>query len=292
MTAQVLLRVDDCGWVPPDKTDDRDLAYFLRWRDSVGVAGAPAFYGFIPTTVGDAEVAKLRAVLAGREEVAVHGWDHARGAGVGPDLMREAVRKFDGLACRSYIPPFNEYTDTTIRDWAEVCPGGLFFGGFPAENHIYPDWPVDVPAVHLSALRPLYGRVGEVLSTIDSYLDLDCPLVVTLHVTWDVHAGQRLQEFGEKLRPLLVGREEVGRWLDRSRLDRTALTAPHYLAYSWVLSRVRVGETVMDFGSRYSVLPAHLALRGCRVTPVDRDPAVREHQDRLGRQFGVRLGEP
>lgn len=72
-------------------------------------------------------------------------------------------------------------------------------------------------------------------------------------------------------------------------LTRRQLTAPHYLAYSYVLSRMRQtdAESCLDFGSRYSLLPSFLARAGFSVTAYDRDDGVLEWQRKIGRQYNL-----
>ena len=78
--------------------------------------------------------------------------------------------------------------------------------------------------------------------------------------------------------------------LIESLLSRPRLTAPHYLAYSWVCERLAgPPRSVLDFGARYSLLPSILALHGHRVTAVDRDPVVREKQAEFSREFCVSI---
>ena len=139
--SQFLLRVDDAGWRPEDKSNDVGLEYFQRWRDAFGIAGHPVVYGFIPSTVTPKEVDWLRDNLKTGEEIAVHGWDHARDAIVTTEQMQAARNLFSGLVCNSYIPPFNVYDMQTMVNWGEVCPHGDFFGGFKGEHHNFGELP-------------------------------------------------------------------------------------------------------------------------------------------------------
>lgn len=198
-----LLRVDDCGWTP-DKEPDAGLAYFRKWRDTFGIAGLPAVYGFIPECTGDAEVAWLRANLSPVEELAVHGWDHAKGAVVTPEQMREAQSRFH---CRAYIPPFNEYSRETIRDWG----GGFFFGGFPEDNTFGNAPKVIEGAVHLPAFRPLYDRAHVLTPKLKDYRDTF--KVVTLHVTWDAKTLNALPELLTEIRDDLIPLDGCLKWI-------------------------------------------------------------------------------
>lgn len=79
--------------------------------------------------------------------------------------------------------------------------------------------------------------------------------------------------------------------LIESILTRQRLTSPHYLAFSWVYGKLAEGgvKRVLDFGSRYSLLPTLLSLYGHRVTAVDRDPIVIESQRKMGADHGVEI---
>src|SRR3990172_6919823 len=65
-------------------------------------------------------------------------------------------------------------------------------------------------------------------------------------------------------------------------LTRKDLTAAHFLAYTFCLEICQrfapAGGKVLDFGSRYSKMPAILAANGFDVTCYDRDPKVVEWQ--------------
>lgn len=227
--AQFILRVDDCGWVPPDKRSDVRLDYFRSWRDAFGIAGLPVYYGFIPKTLGVGEIAWLYGELTEEEQVAVHGWDHERGPVsrdkmfLGCDILRAAgvVDSFEP----PYIPPFNAYDEQTLRDWSEAAVSHygsqtrpIFFGGFPDDpqslNHggEHPCL-VEGQMLHLPAFRPLYGRCDEVLARLDEFLHVEHPLVVTLHVTWDVNHFDSLRPLRDKLAPHLVPASAARDWL-------------------------------------------------------------------------------
>lgn len=76
----------------------------------------------------------------------------------------------------------------------------------------------------------------------------------------------------------------------KSLLTRERLTAAHHLAYSWVLDRLGDDKkSVLDFGSRYSLLPTLLALKGHDVTATDRDPGVTAWQADHARAWGVKF---
>ncbi len=71
-------------------------------------------------------------------------------------------------------------------------------------------------------------------------------------------------------------------------LDR--LTAPHFLAYSFCLDMLGPEpKRVLDFGSRYSLLPTILAMAGHDVVATDRDPGVVNWQAGLAREHGVKF---
>ena len=73
-------------------------------------------------------------------------------------------------------------------------------------------------------------------------------------------------------------------------LQPERLTAAHYLAYKWVVSRIDALArpiSAMDFGARYSLLPSILALRGQAVVAGDRDPQVGHWQGKCAQEYGV-----
>src|SRR5262249_19609361 len=150
---------------------DTGLEYFRGWRDAFGIAGLPVVYGFIPATLNDRELIWLRENLSGGEELAVHGWDHARGTSVTAEQMQTARRLFGAAGlCRSYIPPFNAYSEWTVRDWADACPDGYFFGGFPGDLQSVNYGPLPAACghvLHLPACQLLYERAGQLLPVLD-----------------------------------------------------------------------------------------------------------------------------
>lgn len=76
-------------------------------------------------------------------------------------------------------------------------------------------------------------------------------------------------------------------------LNLARLTAPHFLAYEWVVKRIAESKIesprVLDVGSRYSLLPTILALGGCRVVASDRDAAVVNYQRSHAKEYGVQF---
>lgn len=286
-----LLRVDDCGWEPTAKRSDSKLEWFLKYRDAGKFEGLPIVWAFIPTTLGASELALLRATLKGNEQTAVHGWDHADGAIVERRQMETAFNQLP--RCKSYVPPFNRYDNQTISDWATLSnEDRYFFGGFNGEHHHFGGMPVKrcKNVVHLPAIKQLYGRAHEVLDNLPRYKNIHCPIVVTLHVTWDVHGFRGLKELCEALKNDLVAPEEVSKWLAKATLNIEELTAPHYAAYKWITDRIPPGARVLDIGSRYSKLPSLMALRGAHVTVSDRDgDTVFKRQGELAKQYGIPL---
>ena len=290
-----ILRVDDVGW-NPDKTRDKDLAYFCRWRDTLGLQGCPVYYGVIPQYVREEEVAKFHQILQGDEELAVHGWDHIPGAVVEQYQMQSALERLRGkVRCRSYIPPFNVYKQKTIEDWGKACPNGYFFGNFPDLTTFQGILPTTYRTGYfLSAVRPLYDHSDVLLHNVPQWESLDCPLVVTVHATWGVHRMDLVRALGEMLKDKLVSIDSARAWCIKisDTLNRARLTAPHYLAYRWILSHL--GGTgihtncVLDFGARYSVLPALMVLHGQYVHAVDRDPSLHSYQSGICERLGVR----
>ena len=114
-------------------------------------------------------------------------------------------------------------------------------------------------------------------------------LVLTLHVTWDSQQMRGLRQLKAALEGKVCGLDLA---LDQARkrvLSIDSLTAPHYLATAWVLDRIRPGERVFDFGSRYSILPSQLVLRGCNVTAFDRDKEVVDYQLAAADRHGLLL---
>lgn len=305
-----LLRVDDCGWKPEDKSDDLNLEYFTRWRNALDPQGCPVFYGFIPSTVHAEEQALLRKMLTGRETVAIHGWDHDRGAVVPRRLMTTAIRSFAPLCgpCPVYIPPFNDYNTKQIYNWSAAAwdtksADCVFMGGFDEpgrdgdKHHEFGELPVLLDGavmnrrvVHLPATRKLYARAQPLLATMRTLSPGHVPRTITLHATWDIHGFGALGELVDLIRPYLIGTDELFQWFRKTRMTARELTGPHHAAYSWICERIKqLDLDVMDFGARYSKLPAQLALRDCKVLAVDRDPTMPEHQAKLATQYGVQV---
>lgn len=288
----LILRVDDCGWTP-EKVQDKGLAYFQEWRKAIGLDQLPfpVYLGFIPETVGPDEVAWLRDNLSPQEHISVHGWDHRRGARVTATEMTVGRHKFkrnDDTLPETYIAPFNDYDFRTLRDWKEAG-GSVFFGGFAKDTN-WGDLPTMREGVlHLPAIRAIYDRAGPLLRELPKWEDLYCPLVVTLHCTWDAKDLPALKPLGEYLKGKCVEVEAASDWLKRSTPNLKALTSPHYLAYSWILKQLPSFRRVIDFGSRYSALPSLMTLHSHRVMAFDRDADVLRHQKRISRDFGVSL---
>jgi hypothetical protein len=222
--AKIILRVDDCGWVPPEKSDDRDLVYFRKWRDAFGIAGLPVYYGFIPTTLGLRELHWLYMNLEGGEEISVHGWDHERGR-VLAEHMQTAADLFRAAELNdpfwpAYIPPFNAYDADTMRDWNNAVTyryptAPVFFGGFPDDGQSldFGPEPCMVDGVlHIPAYRPLYGRVEELIPELPKHLGYEYPIVLTLHATWDVNRLDQLRTLRDMIAPHLVPVSEAMDW--------------------------------------------------------------------------------
>jgi hypothetical protein len=292
--ARFILRVDDVGWLP-DHSPDYGLEYFAAWRKAAGLSGLPVYYGAIPSCIGDRELKWLQENLAGREELSVHGCDHARGANVTRQQMADAIHRFRTAAkCRSYIAPFNKYTPATVRDWNLATAAdheGYFFGGFDHEHHQHGNYPVAVDGhvVHLPAFRPLYDHTEPLTEEVPLWCDTQCPLVVTLHCTWGHARLDRLAAITELLLPHLMPIDLVQPWLERSRLNLKRLTAAHYFAQRWVLERIKIGDRVLDFGARDGEMPSQMALRGCTVSTVDRDSTSPGKQHAVAGRLGVEL---
>lgn len=290
---QLILRVDDIGWVPPDKLPDVGLQYFQAWRDALGTAELPVYLGLIPSTVTTAELQQFEKLLQPHEELAVHGWDHARDTEVTKAQMLRSRREFAKYArCRSYIPPFNAYGDHTILDWNDTAQPrelNVFFAGFREEHYRGPDHPYMVEnTIVLPTHRFIYGRAPELLAQLPQWEDLQCPLVVTLHATWDQHNFDALRALHDYMKPHTVSVDVIPEYLKKIQLSPKSLTGPHYKAYSLVLPHVTLADEILDFGSRYSVLPCQMLLRGGRVTAVDRDPRLSEYQHKLASSYGLR----
>lgn len=215
-----ILRVDDVGWLPPDKTRDVGMEYFSRWRKALGSNGSPVYYGAIPRFIGVEELNWLSANLYGGEELAVHGDSHTAGEIVTLENMRHSVSIFSQAApCRSYIAPFNNYNAVTVKDWGEAWPGGYFFGGFSPFDHPYGISPVMVGDVtHLPATRKLYDHTIPLIRNLEEYLQENGndpetpPVVVTLHATWGRNEFDLLPRVMELIRSHLVPVTEARDW--------------------------------------------------------------------------------
>lgn len=81
----------------------------------------------------------------------------------------------------------------------------------------------------------------------------------------------------------------MGRNLREEIVSRERLTAPHYLAHSRILDNLPPGRhRALDFGCRYSMLPALLVDTGfVRVEAIDRDPLVQDYQRRVAKNLRV-----
>lgn len=72
------------------------------------------------------------------------------------------------------------------------------------------------------------------------------------------------------------------------QVTRERLTAPHYLALSWVLDNLPDSRgRFLDFGCRSSILPGLVAKRGWMVTALDRDSGVIDLQSTAARSLGI-----
>lgn len=286
---KIILRVDDCGWTP-QKQPDTNLIYFQEWRKQFGIVGYPVVYGFIPAMVDDDEIRWLMRNLSKEERLAVHGWDHEKDAVLTvADMARGREHLKFAPVC--YIPPFNKYGVDTMDCWSVVCDyPSYFFGGFVGEDHNLGHYPMRVgQTIHLPACRQLYERAPKVLENLTRYLDTDqCPLVLTLHLTWDWEF-HGLSALFDAIKDHLVGPEYVQKWLGKATLNLKELSAPHYAAYDWICQRLRPADRVLDVGSRYGLLPAFMALRGCQVCALDSDPRVHEYQQNIANARGVTI---
>ena len=110
----------------------------------------------------------------------------------------------DTLLPAAYIPPFNDYTDDTLRQWVEAG-GRYFFGGRNVIDHSLGEYPVEANGVvHVSALDALYTRAPSLCEHSERLLRLArlaVPLVVTLHTVWDANDLPRVGE-AVKLMPV------------------------------------------------------------------------------------------
>lgn len=224
---KLLLRVDDVGWLPPSKAKDVGLRYFSEWREALGSAGVPAYYGAIPTMIGHDELCWLQDNLSGGEELAVHGYSHASGEEVTASMMKSAASLFSQAApCQTYIAPFNKYTVGTVKAWGEAWPDGYFLGGFAERSdgprdHSLGIAPVSIGnTIHISAYRPLYDHTELLIDHLQQYLDdqrrahtESPPIVVTLHATWDYNALGRLRAVMDLIHPYLVPIQSTRDWL-------------------------------------------------------------------------------
>lgn len=293
----LILRVDDVGWLPPEKTRDVGLDYFSRWRNALGSRGLPIYYGVIPNQIDAREIAWLKENLVGGEEVAVHGYDHAKDAVVTDNQMREAnLRLEKSPRCRVYIAPFNRYTERTVRQWGNIAPGGYFLGGFFPDDHRLEYLPVERGnCLHVPAIRETYNHTEPLLEALPAWLDLDCPIVVTLHATWGWQRLDLLERITRLIRDHLEPIDFTRDWLSRSSLSLARLTAPHFLAYSWIRSRIArkpLKRAILDFGSRESELPSKLALWGSYVSTFDRDETSASEQKKISANLRARNVTP
>lgn len=188
-----ILRIDDVGRKPgdtPEKGTDSSLDYFLRWREALGLTGLPCYYGIVPTWLNPEGRDRLK-LLQGKEYTAVHGWDHAHNSVVDSARMSIARRELMGgrrtNLCLAYIPPYNWYSATTLKDWKEAG-GEYFFGGFDEHYPGVGPFPsIQHDLLYLPAFKPLYGHAHEVLTGLEKLPEVSYsyPLVITLHVPWD-----------------------------------------------------------------------------------------------------------
>jgi hypothetical protein len=301
----IILRIDDCGWVPPHKTPDYGLGYFRDYRAALGLQGMPVYYGFIPTTLRDEEINELRLLLTGDERVAIHGHDHADGAEVTAEQMAYDLGRFESHGFRninSYIPPFNKYRYSTQVAWLAAVRAGFgcgenayFFGGIESHgHHDLGDVPTDSLAgeVHLPAEALLYGRVEKLLDPVFRYLESPLPVVLTLHATWDHMRFGDLNRLGSIIKKWLVPVEHTSPWLSSVRSCEASSQGAHQLAYDHSTGRLHrerperrwIGRKTLDFGCRHSRLTKMLGLLGAAAECCDRDAdAVRMQNEMLER---------
>lgn len=193
-----ILRIDDVGRQPgdtPEQGTDSSLDYFLRWRKALGLAGLPCYYGVVPTWINLLGREVLLDRLEGKERTAIHGWDHVHNSTIDVARMNLAMREIRGghrsghrtNLTKAYIPPYNWYSATTMKDWKEAG-GEYFFGGFDEHYPGVGPFPsIQHDLLYLPAYRPLYGHAHEVLAGLSKLPEVSYryPLVITLHVPWD-----------------------------------------------------------------------------------------------------------
>lgn len=285
----VVLRIDDVGRTPADSPEhgtDSDLTYFQEWREAIGLRGLPVIYAAVPQWLSSKGLDALN-VIEPPERVAVHGWDHKKGWG--PDLQfMELGRRLLGNTT-VYVPPFNFYDMETMQNWSKV--GGRFFLG---GHEDYPSTScLENRVCHIKADASMYGKVFPVKTAILARELNDQVAVATLHIPWDKISDVR--GFAEEVKDYLVDLYKTDTVFPSAAVPNLKKeTAPHYLAYSWILSEISqlsdVGH-VLDFGARYSRLPTMLTLRGFNVTAADRDKIVLEKQVSIPAEEGVSLSD-
>jgi len=296
----LLLRIDDVGR-PVDCAAweglDPKLEFFARWRAAAGLAGVPCCYGVIPNRLGEAECQVLSG-LSAVEEVGCHGWSHERGEQVTATSMRCAVEKLSAASGRpvsSYIPPFNEYDDTTLAAW-RAAGGRYFYGGRHGHDHERGHLPVVIDGlVHIPAYEPLYGRAPQLLELERTILRLGAsaaPYVVTLHTVWDAHCLGAVADLVNLMRAFLQPTQAVDRWaasVAGSR-GRFAAHGAQRLPIDHLVSRLKPGMDVLDFGARDGEWPYFAALHGATVSMCDRHPRVNAQLDRFAADLPGSLG--
>jgi SAM-dependent methyltransferase len=290
---KVILRVDDLGWVPPDKLADKDLAYVDRWLAAGKLHGVPGAFGVMPAVLGREACRAIQERIPG-PYLAVHGWDHVHRAVVGIGEMADG-RDMLGRT-EQYIPPFNEYDVSTMLYWERVG-GRLFYGGFKGEHHHLAAWPQTFGKLtHIPAWRPSYDRAGPLLESLpwlrSRFRDSPVPCVLTLHCTWDAANLPAVGELIDAVRDEIVEpvyAETFARRLE-GLVTPEVLTGPHSAAVRWTLEQLAPhwpGGKILDFGARYGKLSSLMAYCGFDVHAFDRDPGVMQWQADLARTMGV-----
>lgn len=237
-----VVRVDDCGWTP-DKRPDAGLKYFREWFHAcnLDVAPYPVVLAFIPATMTVADLDDLGGILRACDSpghvprLAVHGWDHEKGAIVEAEKMAHGLSCLEHAAARDcftvrheriYVPPFNAYTKKTLLDWSRATSGtnSLFLGGFRDDSQSvdYGPDPVIVRknVIHVPAVFKLYARAPALVEQLGKIVEPEivddvepAPVVLTLHITWDDKYFAALGELFHLIGPSIVPPESFRKWL-------------------------------------------------------------------------------
>jgi hypothetical protein len=181
-----ILRVDDVGRLStddPETGSDKALDNFFCWYEYCGLKDLPALYGVVPTWLNSEGLKRFKSEIPRRYR-AVHGWDHVKGAAVLPCEFKAARKMIGGNV---YIPPYNQYSKLELQRWKAVG-GKYLMGGFNEEHHKYGPTARSIWGVtHVPAIPELYGKSPEIIHALETLPEHDHPLVVTLHVPWEVN---------------------------------------------------------------------------------------------------------